>query len=292
MRFDVPALQGSDAVAQIAQTLQIDTDCVLGKLCAFVAWVRRNRYEASAPFNTAVIDTAVRKAGFSAALLACRWFTPATEDGWVTAENFGSDPATEARLRTERRSKATSRMREHRERHRGDTPSVTVTKARHKSDGVSVTPAQVVEKKKKKRGTRSATRRAAVAFEVAVEGAVEVAVEKKPIASAAKTMPALPDWIPSDAWEAWVELRRRMRAPLTARAAELALQGLSQLRDQGESPRAVLEQSILRGWRGLFAVHRDAGKGNGAIDFSKSDYQSGATDAADISWLDGGDEKV
>lgn len=68
----------------------------------------------------------------------------------------------------------------------------------------------------------------------------------------------LPDWIPADAWAAFLETRRRLRAPPTPRAIELLQAKLAELMRSGHSPRAVLEQSVERGWRGLFAVKPDA----------------------------------
>jgi hypothetical protein len=65
---------------------------------------------------------------------------------------------------------------------------------------------------------------------------------------------ALPDWLPHEAWEAWLEVRQKARAPNTGRALRLALNELSRLRDNGQDPQAVLDQSTTRGWRALFPV--------------------------------------
>lgn len=66
--------------------------------------------------------------------------------------------------------------------------------------------------------------------------------------------PVLPDWIPTDAWEAYLEMRRRIRKPMTDYAMKLAVKTLEKLKAAGEEPRAVLEQSILNSWQGLFPV--------------------------------------
>ena len=68
---------------------------------------------------------------------------------------------------------------------------------------------------------------------------------------------ALPDWLPSDAWEAWLEVRSKNRAPNTPRALRLAITELAKLKAGGQDIRAVLEQSTLRGWRGVFAIKAD-----------------------------------
>ena len=70
-------------------------------------------------------------------------------------------------------------------------------------------------------------------------------------------MPALPEWIPRKPWAQWAEVRERMRAPLTAGAVDLAIRELTKLRASGHDPATVIEQSVLRGWRGLFPIHGD-----------------------------------
>lgn len=64
----------------------------------------------------------------------------------------------------------------------------------------------------------------------------------------------LPEWVPAEPWAGWLEVRRKLRAPNTARALELAIRELDKLRALGQSPREVLEQSTARGWRGLFPI--------------------------------------
>jgi hypothetical protein len=51
---------------------------------------------------------------------------------------------------------------------------------------------------------------------------------------------------------------------MTHRAQELAIGALGRLRAAGHDPRAVIEQSILNGWRGLFPVRSSSDSpGNG-----------------------------
>jgi hypothetical protein len=65
---------------------------------------------------------------------------------------------------------------------------------------------------------------------------------------------ALPEWVEPSAWQAFRESRRAHRAPFTARAAELILAKLDQLRAEGQNPNQCLLQSVERGWRGVFPV--------------------------------------
>lgn len=70
---------------------------------------------------------------------------------------------------------------------------------------------------------------------------------------------ALPDWLPLEPWEAWLEARKKMKAPNTERALKLAIGILDGLRAQGHDPGGVLDQSTQRGWRGLFPIQVSTG---------------------------------
>lgn len=70
---------------------------------------------------------------------------------------------------------------------------------------------------------------------------------------------SLPDWVPEDAWKAWLEVRPKVKAPNTPKALGLALKELDRLRADGNDPRTVLEQATLKGWRGLFPVNGGSG---------------------------------
>ena len=63
----------------------------------------------------------------------------------------------------------------------------------------------------------------------------------------------VPEWIPRGAWQDW-HAYRLARKGWTRRAQELSLQTLEQLRDSGHDPQRVIDQSIERGWSGLFPI--------------------------------------
>lgn len=71
-----------------------------------------------------------------------------------------------------------------------------------------------------------------------------------------------PDWVPLESWAAFVEMRKKIRAPLTYRACELTVIELQKLAKLGHDPGACLDQSVERSWRGVFEINR--GNGNGA----------------------------
>jgi len=64
----------------------------------------------------------------------------------------------------------------------------------------------------------------------------------------------LPEWIPEPEWNAYLEFRKQKKATNTLHALKLAVGELEKLRGAGHDPAAVLNQSIMRGWTGLFAV--------------------------------------
>lgn len=61
-----------------------------------------------------------------------------------------------------------------------------------------------------------------------------------------------PAWVPVEVWFKFVLFRKSCKGAFTQHAAELALKKLDRLRLAGESPEEVLNQSIERGYTGLF----------------------------------------
>jgi uncharacterized protein YdaU (DUF1376 family) len=66
----------------------------------------------------------------------------------------------------------------------------------------------------------------------------------------------LPDWLPQSTWSDWHNYRNS-RKGWTQKARELSLRTLSTLYEQGHDPRTVIEQSIEKGWTGLFPVRTE-----------------------------------
>jgi hypothetical protein len=64
----------------------------------------------------------------------------------------------------------------------------------------------------------------------------------------------VPAWIPSDEWRGYLAMRAKIRKPLTDRALDMAVRKLEQLRDDGFSPAAVLDQSTLHCWQDLYPI--------------------------------------
>lgn len=78
-----------------------------------------------------------------------------------------------------------------------------------------------------------------------------------PIADAGCALPGeLPEWLPIEAWDGFVEMREEHSAPWSANAARRIIMKLSRLRDDGEDLVAMLNQSVISGWRGVFPARR------------------------------------
>lgn len=69
---------------------------------------------------------------------------------------------------------------------------------------------------------------------------------------------SLPSWIPREEWDGFVEMREQIKAPLTDRAKELAIKALAKFKVQGYEAGAILNQSVMNGWKGLFSL-KDGG---------------------------------
>lgn len=74
----------------------------------------------------------------------------------------------------------------------------------------------------------------------------------------------IPPWIPLEAWLGFVEMRKKIRKPLTERAVSLAITKLSELKALGHKPDRVLNQSTMNCWQGLFEL-KSNGNGSGYV---------------------------
>ncbi len=80
----------------------------------------------------------------------------------------------------------------------------------------------------------------------------------------------LPDWMPAEPWANFVAMRRAKgkRSPFTVAAAKMVVAELGSLREQGHDAADVLNQSLINGWSGVFAIKspgRAVAPANGAI---------------------------
>ncbi len=67
-------------------------------------------------------------------------------------------------------------------------------------------------------------------------------------------MSALPDWMPTEAWEGYVEMRKKQKKVMTPRAEGMQIKALKVWLDSGHDIVAILDQSTRNNWIDLFEV--------------------------------------
>lgn len=65
----------------------------------------------------------------------------------------------------------------------------------------------------------------------------------------------LPAWVPKDSWAAFVQMRREIRAPMTARAMGMICDELTKISGpSGADVGAILDQSTRNNWKDVYAL--------------------------------------
>lgn len=88
----------------------------------------------------------------------------------------------------------------------------------------------------------------------------------KKAAPAAGAAVLLPDWLPVDTWQAFLDMRKAIKKPATERAQVLLIKKLTAFYANDLDPGAILNQSIINNWQDLYApkeastAYRGAGR--------------------------------
>lgn len=89
----------------------------------------------------------------------------------------------------------------------------------------------------------------------------------------------LPGWMPEDAWDGWLEMRKAKRKPMTTRAWNRAIARLEAMLVCGQDIAEVLDRSTMNGWTDLYEIkERNNGK---AIRGASPDRRSSLARAID-----------
>ena len=80
----------------------------------------------------------------------------------------------------------------------------------------------------------------------------------------------LPDWIDKNTWDRFVEMRTIIKHPLTDYGKHLIISDLEKLKLAGNEPIRVLEESIKRGWQGVFPLLENKNNGGNQNGYRKS----------------------
>jgi hypothetical protein len=71
-----------------------------------------------------------------------------------------------------------------------------------------------------------------------------------------------PLWLPIDAWQGWVEMRKQRKRPLTDRAKARALTKLEALHLAGHDINELLDRSTINGWLDIYEPKGTTNAGN------------------------------
>lgn len=80
---------------------------------------------------------------------------------------------------------------------------------------------------------------------------------------------ALPDWMPVEAWDGYVAMRKKQRKPMTDRARDLKIAELQRFRDAGHDIGAILDKSTANCWTDVYAPREGAAPRNGSGDWTQ-----------------------
>lgn len=81
----------------------------------------------------------------------------------------------------------------------------------------------------------------------------------------------LPDWINKELWNAFKEMRKKLKKPVTDKGEELLLKRLIELRETGNEANKVLERTIENSWTGFFPLS-ESGNGHSKQQAPASKY--------------------
>ncbi|KPH66887.1 hypothetical protein ADT71_03795 [Novosphingobium sp. ST904] len=103
--------------------------------------------------------------------------------------------------------------------------------------------------------------------------------ESKP----AKAKPEVPDWMPAEPWNGYLEMRKRIGKAPTDRAIELMIGKLERWRAEGHEPGAILDTATEHNWTGLYEPKepRNAKRNDGSPDDWRGSARSHAPDRRD-----------
>lgn len=223
IKFD-SATPDKPEVWQIASELGIDSDAVVGKLMRVWIWFDSHTENGNAPSVTkALLDRLVGVTGFCAAMKSAGWLDDDGDN--IALPNFEAHNGETAK----KRALTARRVAKHKEKGNAQGNAASVT--------TSGKPALPREEKEKNKDQEQDSLRSSSARDKRTPDDI-----------------AVPDWVPAVSWKAFVQHRKDIRKPLTANAAELAIAELEKLKAQGHEPAAVINQSIVSRWAGLFPL--------------------------------------
>jgi hypothetical protein len=223
-RLHGPGFSAGSDLAE-TETVTLMRNAVTGALLTLWVYADTHIREGDLlPLSTVAIDRMVGIDGF------CELVGP----DWVQETNFGTFSILpgycekNGLISKEKRSTANAeRQRRYRERLRNPVSNAS-SNANVTHNVTGLDQDQDLDQKKQKKRARQAS----------------------PVSSSEEEEPVkLPDWLPTEHWKAWLDVRKKIKAPNTPRALKLSLDELERLKSQGYDPKAVLDQATVKGWK-------------------------------------------
>jgi len=204
------------AVYRIASITGLDRFSVVGRLTAFWSWADQHAVDGVVDGGSSqVVDDVTSHDGFSAALQQVKWLH-VDADKLVIPNHDRHNGATakERSLKSERQARWRAKQ----------DPEKTEKPVDGDVDGKAPT------REEKRRGEKNTPL-------PPKGGQVEI-----------------PDWMPAKPWEDFVAMRRAkgQKIPFTVAAAKGIVAKLAEFREAGHDPGAILTESVINGWSGVF----------------------------------------
>lgn len=79
----------------------------------------------------------------------------------------------------------------------------------------------------------------------------------------------LPEYLSNELWDSFMEIRNKQKKPPTVKAQELLLKKLEKLRNEGNDPTEVINQTIVNSWLSFYPLRDDKTGGNGNGTYKK-----------------------
>jgi hypothetical protein len=96
-------------------------------------------------------------------------------------------------------------------------------------------------------------------------------------------MTSLPAYIDPELWEAFVEMRKKIKAPMTDYAQKLIIMKLMGFHANGWDANSSLRESVINSWKGVFTKdRRDTSKPDAALLKIEEDSKKAAPMPADV----------
>jgi hypothetical protein len=99
-------------------------------------------------------------------------------------------------------------------------------------------------------------------------------------------MSTIPDWVPAEAWAGYVEMRKKLKKPMTGRAMALRIADLEQFRAAGHDIGAILDQSTANNWTDLYELKERRAAGNDRRALPQLGKHGNATAEQARQWLE------